>query len=318
MRRLDVVALGGNAILPADGAGTIKEQIAVTRSAVTHIVRLLEAGREVVLTHGNGPIVGNIVIRNEAVRSRIAPMPLDVCGADSQGGIGYMIQQTLRNALAEGSVRKEIVALVTQVVVDPEDPAFRNPSKPIGPYYSGAEARRLERERGWVTKSTMNRGYRRVVASPRPIEVVELKVIRSLVDLGVIVVTVGGGGIPVIRRGDSLCGIEAVVDKDLASSLLASELGAERMIILTDVDAVYKNFGTDSATLLRSVCVSEVRVWLNAGEFPEGSMGTKLQAAVEFVESGGSCAVICRPDDLTEAVAGEKGTTIRPDGSDGD
>jgi carbamate kinase len=309
-QELDVVALGGNAILPIGKAGTIKEQVAITAAATEQIVDLLESGRRVVLTHGNGPIVGNIVIRNEAVKDEIPPMPLDVCGADSQGGIGYMIQQTLKNTLLKRGLDRQVVSLVTQVCVDDNDPAFANPTKPIGPYYNEAEAKHVEQDRGWVVARDSNRGFRRVVPSPYPTEIVERDVIVQLVQADVIVVTVGGGGIPVVRVDGKYEGREAVIDKDLASALLARELGAQRLIILTDVDAVYTNFGTPEAAALSQITVGDLSALANEGHFPDGSMGAKLRAAADFIESGGASAIVCRPQDLSEAVAGRRGTTI--------
>ncbi len=312
MEHLDVIALGGNAILPVGSGGTISEQFAVTRQTMEQIADLIEKGRNVVLTHGNGPIVGNIVVRNEAARDVIPPMPLDICGADSQGGIGYMIQQTLRNILVGRNIRREVVAVITQVLVSPNDPAFNKPVKPIGPYYSKENSVRLEQEKGWSIVKDSNRGYRRVVPSPRPLEIIERNVIERLVAAGTIVITVGGGGIPVVRKRGVLAGIEAVVDKDLASSVLARDLHAERLMILTDVDAVYKSFGTPAATALRKANVDEIASLLQAGEFPPGSMGSKIEAAVEFLRSSGKFVLICQSGDLTAALAGEEGTLIVP------
>jgi carbamate kinase len=309
-QKLDVVALGGNAILPIGKTGTIREQVAITTSAMEQIADLLDSGRNVVLTHGNGPIVGNIVIRNEAVKDQIPPMPLDVCGADSQGGIGYMIQQTMKNTLRARGVDRDVVSLVTQVLVDENDPAFDKPVKPIGPYYSQADAKRIEKERGWVIVKDSNRGFRRVVPSPKPVRIVERDVIVRLVDAGTIVVTVGGGGIPVVSIHDRYEGREAVIDKDLASALLARELRAERLIILTSVDAVYTNYGTPQAEPLNRVSLADLRKLAGEGHFAPGSMGAKLDAVAEFLENGGATAVICLPQDLTEAAAGRRGTTI--------
>ncbi len=318
MKHLDVIALGGNAILPAGRPGTISEQVAITRTAMLEIERLIAAGRHVVLTHGNGPIVGNIVMRNEAIKEDIPPMPLDVCGADSQGGIGYMIQQTLGNVLAEKGRRKEVVSVVTQVVVDDEDPAFENPVKPIGPFYSAVDAKKLAQMMGWNVVEDSNRGYRRVVPSPYPIEIVEINAVKRLLEAGVIVITVGGGGIPVVKHGGRCEGVEAVIDKDLASSLLARKLGAERLIVVTSVDAVYRDFGTPDAEPLGDVTLEEIKALYERGQFPAGSMGSKIQAAIEFLESGGDCVIITDPGNLLDAVDGRKGTTIRGSLTDGD
>ncbi|NIM19010.1 MAG: carbamate kinase [Candidatus Latescibacteria bacterium] len=310
MEKLDVIALGGNAILPAGSGGTITEQFSITQRTMDQIADLIESGRNVVLTHGNGPIVGNIVVRNEAAKDIIPPMPLDVCGADSQGGIGYMIQQTLRNILERRNVRREVVSLITQVLVSADDQAFKKPVKPIGPFYSKEEAIELEREKDWSVVDDGVKGYRRVVPSPRPLEIIELPVVQKLIEAGMIVITVGGGGIPVIRKKNRLLGTEAVIDKDLASSVLARDLRAERLLILTDVDAVYKGYGTPNAQPLRDISVDEAAGLLQDGEFPPGSMGSKIEAAVEFLRSGGKTVLICRSGDLSAALEGEKGTRI--------
>jgi carbamate kinase len=312
MEHLDIIALGGNAILPVGSGGTISEQFAVTRQTMEQIADLIEKDRNVVLTHGNGPIVGNIVVRNEAARDIIPPMPLDICGADSQGGIGYMIQQTLRNVLYSRNVRREVAAVVTQVLVSPNDPAFDKPVKPIGPYYSKEDSKQLEKDKGWGFIKVAGRGHRRVVPSPRPLEIIERNIIERLVAAGTIVITVGGGGIPVVKKKGMLVGTEAVVDKDLASSVLARELKAERLIILTDVDAVYKGYGTPAATALGKVTVDEIVALLQAGEFPPGSMGSKIEAAVEFLQSGGRSVLICHSGELTAALEGRKGTLMSP------
>jgi carbamate kinase len=307
---LDVVALGGNAILPSGKTGTIEEQLSITRRAMDELVVLLDKGRRVVITHGNGPIVGNIVIRNEAAKDTIPPMPLDICGADSQGGIGYMIQQALGNALAAHGAQADVVSLVTQVVVDADDPAFGRPVKPIGPFYRQDEAEALAAQRGWTIVKDSNRGYRRVVPSPKPLRIVEIDVIRRLLSAGTIVIAGGGGGVPVVERGGRLEGREAVVDKDLTAALLGGALQAERLIILTDVDAVYRDFGTPDQAPIRHASVSEVKTWIASGAFPPGSMGSKLEAVVNFLGRGGGSAVICRPENLADALEASRGTTI--------
>ncbi len=313
MENLDVIALGGNAILPADGTGTIHEQFAITRTTMREIAALVAAGRHVVMTHGNGPIVGNILLRNEAARERIPPMPLGICVADSQGGIGYMIQQVAHNALRAAGVAREVVTLVTQVVVRADDPAMEEPTKPIGPFFTRAEARRLQEREGWRMIEDANRGWRRVVPSPRPVDIVEKRIVRRLVEEGVVVITVGGGGIPVVERDGLYDGVEAVVDKDRATSVLARELGAERMIVVTDVDAVYREFGTPRQERIARMTASEAAAMVP--DLPPGSMGSKLDAAATFVRErgNGAEAIITRPGDLLEAVAGRAGTRIVPD-----
>ncbi len=310
IEHLDVIALGGNAILPPGGAGTVSEQLAITRAAMEQTVALLEKGRRIVITHGNGPVVGNIVIRNEAAADTIPPMPLDVCGADSQGGIGYMVGQVLRNVLAHRGLETEVVAIVTQVIVSDDDPAFANPVKPIGPFYKKDEARRLAAERGWAIAEDSHRGYRRVVSSPYPIEIVEMSVIQRLVEAGTIVIAAGGGGVPVVRVAGRLEGREAVIDKDATSALLGRLLGAERLVILTDVESVYRNFGTPQASPIRRASVDDIRTQIDEGRFPAGSMGSKLKAAVAFLDGGGEMAIVCRPEHLSDALRGVCGTTI--------
>jgi carbamate kinase len=313
MKQLDVIALGGNAILPVGQAGTIYEQFAITRLTMGQIAEMVEAGREVVVTHGNGPIVGNIVLRSEAMRETIPPMPLGICVADSQGGIGYMIQQVLRNSLKGRGLDRDVVTLVTQVCVDAADPAFANPTKPIGPFYDQAGAEALSKAEGWSVAEDGNRGWRRVVPSPEPTGVVELGVIRTLIDAGCVTITVGGGGIPVfVETGDELEGVEAVVDKDRASALLARELGAERLIVVTSVDAVYRDFGTPDEQRIARMTAGEALELSKV--VPAGSMGAKLEAVAGFVQDTGARAVITRPEDLLAATAGEKGTIIYPGG----
>lgn len=312
MKHLDVIALGGNAILPAGQAGTIYEQFAITRVTMGQIARLIAAGRNVVLTHGNGPIVGNIVLRNEAMRDTIPPMPLGICVADSQGGIGYMLQQVLRNALYQAGVDRRVVTLVTQVLISPDDPALENPTKPIGPFYTKEQADALVREQGWQMVEDSNRGYRRVVPSPRPLEIIEEGVAKQLLERGSIVITVGGGGIPVTRKDGMLDGVEAVVDKDFATAVLARDLKAERMIMVTSVDAVYRNFGEPDQEVIPAMSVAEARDML--ATLPAGSMGSKIEAAVQYVEARGGAVVVTSPERLCEAVDGDAGTHITVDG----
>jgi carbamate kinase len=310
MHNLDVIALGGNAILPAGKAGTIYEQFAITRVTMRQIAVLVRAGRNVVLTHGNGPIVGNIMLRNEAVRDAIAPMPLGICVADSQGGIGYMLQQVLRNALRAEGITREVVTLVTQVLVSPDDPALARPTKPIGPFYTPERARVLMDDNGWEMIEDSQRGWRRVVASPRPLGIVEEGVVRRLLEAGAVVVTVGGGGIPVVAVDEKLDGVEAVVDKDYATAVLAVGLEAERMILVTDVDSVYREYGSPAAAPIPRMDTDEAARM--AATLPPGSMGSKLESAVDFVRRRGGAAevIITRPEDLLLAAAGRAGTRI--------
>jgi carbamate kinase len=310
---IDVVALGGNAIIPVGGEGTINEQRNLTNDTMRQVAKLIASGRKVVLTHGNGPIVGNIVERNEAIKDRIPPMPLDVCGADSQGGIGYMIQQSLRNELHAIDLSREVVSIVSQVVVGYDDEAFQKPTKPIGPFYSREDADRLAREKGWTMRNDADRGHRRVVPSPKPLEIVEADVISRLLAADTVVIAVGGGGIPVVRRGGLLVGVEAVIDKDRAAAVLARNAGAERLIILTSVEEVYVRFGKPDQEALGEVRLTEIKKLHESGEFPAGSMGPKIEAAIDFIESGGSRVIISHARKLLDACEGKAGTRIIPD-----
>lgn len=304
-----VVALGGNAILQPKQKGTIEEQMANVSYSAQQIVKLIQAGYRVVVAHGNGPQVGNILLQNAAARDQVPAMPLDVCGAESQGLIGYMIQQCIGNELQKAGLDKQVVTLLTQVVVDRDDPAFRNPTKPVGAFYSQEEAEKNMREKGetWIEDS--GRGWRKVVPSPMPKEIKEIETIRTLVENGVVVIAAGGGGIPVEKKGELLAGVEAVIDKDLASSLLAKQLGADILVIATDVSHVAINWGTPDQKNLERLTVDEAKRYLEEGQFGKGSMGPKVQAALSFVEGGGE-ALITSLANLEAGVKGESGTRI--------
>ena len=312
-RRKMVIALGGNAIVPVAKQGTIEEQLALTKSTMIQVAGLIEQGHEVAITHGNGPVVGNIVVRNEMAKDVIPPMPLDVCGADSEGGIGYMIQQALQNQLRQMGIAKDVFTIITQVIVDPADPAFARPTKPIGPFYSRGAAEEMARLKGWAIVEDSGRGWRRVVPSPVPLEIVEWKAIERAIGSGAIVIAVGGGGIPVVRdRSGDLKGVEAVIDKDLASSVLATELGAEVLMLLTEVEQVALGYGKPDQRNLDRLTVAEARAHLAAGEFPPGSMGPKIEAAIQFLEGGGKTVIVTRPELISEGLAGKRSTTIVP------
>ncbi|MFH1219949.1 MAG: carbamate kinase [Candidatus Eisenbacteria bacterium] len=306
-----VVALGGNSIVPVAKQGTIREQIDLTMATMAHVASLIGQGHLVVVTHGNGPVVGNIVVRNEMAKKVIPPMPLDVCGADSEGGIGYMIQQALQNQLRKMGLDKDVFTIITQVMVDPNDPAFKNPTKPIGPFYKRREAEAIAREKGWSIVEDSGRGYRRVVPSPMPLEIVEWRAIERAINSGAIVIAVGGGGIPVVRSPDGILrGVEAVIDKDRASSVLAMELHAQMLMILTEVEKVATGYGSPDQRDLDHMTVAEAREYLARGEFPQGSMGPKIEAAIEFLEGGGEEVIITRPELLSEAVRGKRCTIV--------
>jgi carbamate kinase len=313
-----VIALGGNAILPIGKRGTFEEQVAVTRETMDQVAQLAARGHEIVMSHGNGPVVGNIVLRGDAGEQLhgIPAMPMFVCGADSQGGLGFLIQQALRNSLLGVGIERTVTALVTQVRVDPADPAFERPTKPIGPFYDEAQARLLEQENGWTVVQDAGRGWRRVVPSPRPLEVIEWPAIRALLDAGVLVVSVGGGGIPVVRDpGGELRGVDAVIDKDRASDLLGRLVGADTLMIVTQIDRVFVRFGQPDAEALEVLPASRARALLEAGEFPAGSMGPKIESALGFLDHGGREVIITDPGSILAAVAGEAGTRIVPDGA---
>ena len=314
MRKIAVVALGGNALLRGNEIGTIQQQEKNTYDTCINLIKLLKQDYNIVITHGNGPQVGNIMLRNEAGYNtfKIPKMPLDICVADSQGGIGYMIERQMKNILTENKIRRNVVTLVTQVLVDRNDPAFENPSKPIGPFYLKEEADLLARTNNFVFKEdARKRGWRRVVASPEPKDILNKKVIKELVRKGNIVIAAGGGGVPVYQDKDKMLhGVEAVIDKDLASALLAIEIEADEFFILTDVPKVYINFNKPNQQQLDFIKVSDAKKYYEAGEFGAGSMGPKILAAISFVENGGKETVITESTQLGDPACG---TRIIPD-----
>jgi carbamate kinase len=306
-----VVAIGGNSLIKDKEHQTVPDQFATTDETCVHIAEMIKQGWRVVITHGNGPQVGFILLRSELASNVLHTVPLDSCGADTQGALGYMIQQLLGNRLRRMGDDTSVVTVVTQVVVDLNDPAFRNPTKPIGPFYDEQRARLYEQEQGWVIVEDAGRGWRRVVPSPIPREIVEQDAIRDLLESGFVVVGVGGGGIPVVRdeRGD-LRGVEAVIDKDYASSLLAAGLEADLFLISTSVEQVCLNYGEPGETPLDHMTVAQAKEYLEQGHFPPGSMGPKIQAVIEFLEKGGKEALITSPENLAKALRGETGTRI--------
>lgn len=307
-----VIALGGNAIASAQGHGTLEEQRAAVRDSAAQIAEIIADGHRVVLTHGNGPQVGALLLQQDLSSGDVPPMPLDVCVAMTQGQIGYLFQQALRRSFDDRAIAQPVASVATQVVVDPEDGAFDQPSKPIGPFYSEAEAERFESQPDYVIKKVGQGGrpYRRVVPSPDPLEIVEAANIASMVANDQLVIACGGGGVPVVRREGRLEGIDAVIDKDLATERLASSLNAETLMILTDVDRVALRYGTPEQQDLDQLSLEQARSYLAEGEFPAGSMGPKVEAAVRFLENGGQRAVITSLRRARDGLNGEAGTIV--------
>jgi carbamate kinase len=309
--KLIVIALGGNALLQRGQKGTFEEQYHNVRTTVTKVADLIQQGYKVVLTHGNGPQVGATLLRHEAAKSIVPTFPLDACGAETQGFIGYMIQQALRNELKARGIDKYVITVISRVIVDKHDSAFQNPTKPIGPFYTKEEAAKVKEHRpDLVIKEDAGRGYRRVAASPDPKIIAERFAIRALVDSGFVVVACGGGGIPIIEENGHAVGVEAVIDKDLAGQRLATLIGASIFVILTDVDGAYVNYGTPQQELIKEVTSGKLRNYLKEGQFKEGSMAPKIEATIRFVESGGERAVIAALGSLIEAIENKSGTHV--------
>lgn len=308
-----MIALGGNALLRRGADDTFDEMYRASRLAAERIADIAAAGWEVVVTHGNGPQVGRILLQQEAAKEVVHPMPLDVCGAESQGQIGYLLQVTIGDVFFERGMERPVATILSLTRVRSQDPAFRNPTKFVGPFYDEAEAHVLEAERGYVMKADPHGGWRRVVASPVPRSIVETPVIKRLVAEGTIVIASGGGGVPVIEKGPRLIGKEGVVDKDLAAAILAHEVEAPVLLILTDVAKVQRGFGSLYPEDLDRLTVTEAKALLKKGEFGAGSMGPKVKAAANFVEAGGTRAVIADLDQALDALAGTAGTELVAD-----
>jgi len=307
-----LIAVGGNSLIRAGEKGTVSEQFENAQRTAIALVGLVREGSKLVITHGNGPQVGAALLRSESAVNQVPGHTLDVCDASTQGEIGYLLQQSLENALAQVELHVPVVTVLTQVVVSPNDPAMQRPSKPIGPFYSRDRAGERARTLGWQLVEDAGRGYRRVVPSPEPIEIVELEAIRDLVNDGALVIAAGGGGIPVIRCGGALHGVEAVIDKDRTSALLALGLGADIFAISTDEDFVYLDYKRPKQRALTRVSVVELEAYYNAGHFPPGNMGPKVQSVLHFLRGGGQEAVITSYDHLHDAIAGRTGTRIVP------
>ena len=310
MSKTVVIALGGNSFIKDNDKISVADQLEVIKNSCKPIVKLVKHGFNVVITHGNGPQVGFNLLRSEAARDQIPPQPLDVAVAETQGALGYMIQQALKSEYVRQGINKDVVTVVTQVLVDADDPAFRKPEKPIGPFYSKEQAEKLMNEKRWNMVEDTGRGYRRVVASPRPVKIVEYQAIRALVEKGYTVICCGGGGIPVIVDSESLEGAAAVIDKDRVASLLACLLQADLLIIPTGVSKVSLNYRKPNQIDLDHISLDEAKAHLEQGHFAAGSMRPKMEAAISFLESGGRKAIITLPEMIEDAVLGNAGTHI--------
>ena len=312
MSKTAVVALGGNAI-GTTGREDIHQQFANTRKSLSGILELVKEGYQLAITHGNGPQVGNALLRVERTMDTIPALPLGVIVADTEGGMGYMIEQSLQNKLHREGIPRKVVTIVTQVIVDRNDPSILNPTKPIGPFYTKEQAERLAKKNEWIIKEDAGRGFRRLVPSPIPMEIVEKDIIKSLVQSGTIVIAAGGGGAPVYVEEDGTYeGVDAVVDKDRASAVLARDIGAETLVILTSVDKVCLNYMNPNERPLSWVSVTEAKRYMAEGHFPQGSMGPKIGAAIQFMEAGGKQVIITSPGLVKEALEGKAGTKIIP------
>lgn len=306
-----VVAIGGNATHPENIRGTTEEQEIVAARAARSLLPLLMLDNKLILTHGNGPVVGKILLRQYYAREQVPPMRLDVCVAHSQGGIAHLMMQGMEDELARAEHERRVACILTRVEVDAEDQAFRNPSKPIGPFFSAEEARNLEKQLGWTMMEDAGRGWRYIVPSPRPRRILDIDLIESLSEQGIAVIAAGGGGIPVIQRADrSHQGIAAVIDKDLTSALLANQLGIDTLMILTAVSRVAVNFGKANQRALDVVKASELRSYQAEGHFAKGSMGPKIEAALSFIAGGGRRAIIAHLEEALPALMGETGTHV--------
>lgn len=308
-----VIAIGGNASYPPTIKGLAEEQLALMAEACEHFVKIVRSGYRLVLTHGNGPVVGNILFRMARTADELPPMPMDICVAHSQGGMGYMLQQTLANVLHRHGVDMPVSSIITSVEVRADDPGFANPTKPVGRFFGRDDAERLAREQGWHFVEDAGRGYRRVVPSPQPVRILDLRTIEALLAAQIIPIAVGGGGIPVARDADGAYhGVSAVIDKDLSSALLAADLGAESFIMLTGVDRVALDFGRPTQRPIDCMSADDARRHMADGQFPPGSMGPKITAALRYLENGGKQVIITSLDRAGAALRGEAGTRIVP------
>ncbi len=311
-RKIALIAFGGNAILPENQRGLQSEQIKNAQKAARLMIHVVKKGYDLILVHGNGPQVGNLLIQMEESITKVPPYSLEVCDAMTEGSMGFMLEKSIINELRKNSVDKDVATLITQVVVDREDQAFENPTKPVGPFYTKYRAQMLRREKKWTMIEDAGRGYRKVVPSPRPIDVIPKRVIRDLVHSGKIVIALGGGGVPVIINGRGLFqGVEAVIDKDYAASLVAREVKADLFIILTNVERVYLNYGKPEQEPIGVMTVKQAEEYLSQGQFPAGSMGPKIKAAIEYIKGGGKEVLITSANHLKASLINRSGTKIR-------
>ncbi|MCJ7560357.1 carbamate kinase [Candidatus Bathyarchaeota archaeon] len=310
MSKTAVIAIGGNSLIKDEKHQTVPDQFEAARENCAPIASMVEQGWKIAITHGNGPQIGFILLRSELASHVLHTVPLDSCGAETQGSIGYMLQQSLNNELKSRGINKQIATVVTQVVVKKNDPAFKNPTKPIGPFYEEDKAEKCEKVRGWSMVEDAGRGWRRVVPSPMPIRIIEQDVIKTLINQGIIVIGVGGGGIPVVEKAGKLKGVEAVIDKDLASALLAVGIKADIFLISTAVEKVALNFGKPNERALDKMTLAEAKRYYKEGHFPPGSMGPKIQAVINYLQNGGKKALITNPNNIERALLGKTGTWI--------
>jgi carbamate kinase len=311
-RKIALIAFGGNAILPGNQRGLQSEQINNAKKAAQLMIYIVKRGYDLIVVHGNGPQVGNLLIQMEESITKVPPFSLEVCDAMTEGSMGFMLEKAMVNELRKNSVDKDVATLITQVVVDREDAAFENPTKPVGPFYTKYRAQMLRREKKWTMIEDSGRGYRKVVPSPKPIDVIPKRIIRDLVHSGKIVIALGGGGIPVIINGRGLFeGVEAVIDKDYAASLVAREVKADLFIILTNVDRVCLNYGTPDEEPIDVMTVKQAEEHIAQGQFPPGSMGPKIKAAIEYIQGGGKEVLITSANHLRASLINRSGTKIK-------
>lgn len=311
-RKIALIAFGGNAILPDHQRGLQSEQMKNAQKAARLMIHVAKKGYDLIIVHGNGPQVGNLLIQMEEAITKIPPFSIEVCDAMTEGSIGFMLEKAIFNELRKNSLDKEVATLITQVVVDRNDPAFENPTKPIGPFYSKYRAQMLARQKKWKMVEDAGRGFRKVVPSPKPIDIIPKRVIRDLVRSGIIVITAGGGGIPVIINGRGLFqGVEAVIDKDYAASLIAREAKVDLFIILTNVERVYLNYGTQEEKAIDVMSTDQAQTYLSQGQFPPGSMGPKIKAAIEYIQNGGKEVLITSSNYLKASLINRSGTKIK-------